>query len=54
MAVTDERADRCQPWGYEDEYDPQPCTNPRGHSFVCSDENEEISYCEWCGADGNG
>ncbi len=37
---------------FDDSY-PPPCTNPTGHSWVCSDENEEISYCEWCGADGN-
>lgn len=30
------------------------CSNRRGHSWVCRDDDEEISYCEWCGADGNG
>jgi hypothetical protein len=42
--------------GEEDDYDdsyPPACTNPQGHSWVCRDDNEEISYCEWCGADGN-
>lgn len=29
------------------------CTDEGGHRFVCSDENEEISYCQYCGADGN-
>jgi len=40
----------------EDE-DPQPCTDPRGHSWVIQDteeiEGEGRSYCEWCGADGD-
>jgi len=35
------------------EYDEERCSNPRGHSWVVRDDNEEISYCEWCGADGN-
>lgn len=39
------------------EDDPQPCSNPRGHSWVVQ-EGDEISgegrsYCEWCGADGD-
>lgn len=37
---------------YDDSY-PPPCTSRGGHVWVCSDENEEISYCENCGADGN-
>lgn len=37
----------------DDEGYPEKCSDPRGHSWVCSDENEEISYCENCGADGN-
>lgn len=32
---------------------PPPCSDPGGHSWVCRDDNEEISYCEHCGADGN-
>ena len=39
----------------DDEWDDEPtCSDRRGHRWVCSDENEEISYCQWCGADGNG
>lgn len=32
------------------------CPNGRNgeHRWVCRDDNEEISYCENCGADGNG
>jgi hypothetical protein len=37
---------------YDDSY-PPPCTSPRGHRWVCSDEDEELTYCENCGADGN-
>ena len=37
----------------DDDGYPGPCTNAGGHSWVVSDENEEISYCEHCGADGN-
>ena len=47
-----------------DDLDDEPkCTNPEGHSFVCSgtayggdDESyrgEGRCYCEWCGADGD-
>jgi hypothetical protein len=48
------------------DYDPEDfdrCTNPDGHSFVCTgtayggdDESymgEGRCYCEWCGADGD-
>ena len=27
------------------------CMHPDGHSWVL-DDNEEITYCEWCGAEG--
>jgi len=37
---------------YDDSY-PPPCTSRSGHRWVCSDENEELTYCENCGADGN-
>lgn len=37
----------------EDDSYPPPCSNPGGHSWVVRDDNEEISYCEFCGADGN-
>lgn len=30
------------------------CTSRTGHRWVCRDDDEEISYCENCGADGNG
>jgi hypothetical protein len=36
-----------------DPADPPRCSNPRGHSWVVRDDMEEVSYCEWCGADGN-
>lgn len=36
-----------------DEEGQQVCSNPKGHFWVVRDDNEEISYCEWCGADGN-
>lgn len=39
-------------WSPTDSY-PPPCCNKAGHSWVCRDDDEEISYCEWCGADGN-
>jgi hypothetical protein len=39
--------------GADDDGYPPPCTNRRGHSWVCQDDDEETSYCEWCGADGN-
>lgn len=34
--------------------DDDACTDRRGHKWVCRDDDEEISYCERCGADGNG
>lgn len=37
----------------DDDSYPPACTNRRGHKWVCRDDNEEISYCEHCGADGN-
>jgi hypothetical protein len=47
----------------DDDDDEPKCTNPNGHSFVCSgvayggdDESyhgEGRCYCEWCGADGD-
>lgn len=37
----------------DDDSYPPPCSEPAGHSWVCRDDNEEISYCEHCGADGN-
>lgn len=33
--------------------DEEGCTSHGGHSWVVRDDNEEISYCEYCGADGN-
>lgn len=46
----------------DDGADP-PCTNPKGHEFVCTgtqyggdDESyfgEGRCYCVWCGADGD-
>lgn len=39
----------------EDEDDGEPnCLPGHAHSWVVRDDNEEISYCENCGADGNG
>lgn len=33
-----------------DEGDGGPrCSDPRGHKFIVSDENEEHCYCERCG-----
>lgn len=26
-----------------------PCVTPAHHSWVVSDENEEVAYCQWCG-----
>lgn len=37
----------------DEDDDPDACTDPRGHVWVCRDDSEEISYCERCGADGN-
>lgn len=36
----------------DDSYPPE-CTSRRGHVWVFRDDDEEISYCENCGADGN-
>lgn len=38
--------------GEDDSY-PRSCTDQRGHKWVCRDDDEEISYCVRCGADGN-
>lgn len=37
----------------DEDYDDDACEHPGGHSWVVRDDNEEISYCEYCGADGN-
>lgn len=37
----------------DDDAYPPACTSPGGHRWVCDDTDEERSYCEYCGADGN-
>lgn len=37
----------------DDDGYPPPCSHRSGHSWVVRDDNEEISYCQFCGADGN-
>jgi hypothetical protein len=41
-----------------DEDDGMRCTNPGGHEFVIQEgddiHGEGRSYCQWCGADGDG
>ena len=41
-------------WDEDPQADPDACTSRHGHRWVCRDDDEEISYCENCGADGNG
>ena len=34
----------------EEDYSDEPkCSDPRGHRFVVSDEDENYCYCERCG-----
>lgn len=44
-----------QEWweNYQDESYPPECTSRGGHVWVCDDTDEERTYCENCGADGN-
>ena len=52
MAICPEDAEEDED---EDEgEDMQACLPGHSHSWVVRDDNEEISYCENCGADGNG
>lgn len=38
---------------YDDGY-PPACSSDRGHRWVFRDDDDEVSYCENCGVDGNG
>lgn len=37
----------------DDEGYPGPCTDPDGHDWAVDEDNENISRCSNCGADGN-
>lgn len=40
-------------WEEDDDSYPPRCSDPGGHDWQVSDENENICYCANCGADGN-
>lgn len=35
--------------GFDDDNSEPRCSDPRGHKFVISDEDENYCYCERCG-----
>ena len=45
--------DEMYDWDDFDDSYPPACSSPKGHRWVCRDDDEEISYCANCGADGN-